>query len=387
MKDFIFHNPTKIIFGKGAHTLCGEHCLPYGKKVLLHYGGGSIKRNGVYEDIVKSLGDAGIEAVELGGVQPNPRLSLVYEGIRICRNEGIGFILAAGGGSVIDSAKAIAMGVHYQGDVWDFFGGNRKPESALSIGVVLTIPAAGSESSDGTVITKEEGALKRSCVSSLLYPRFAILNPELCKTLPRDQIAAGGTDILAHVMERYFSGEPHTDLSDRLCESVMRSVMDNLLRVAKNPEDENAWPEVMWGGTLAHNGLIGKGRQEDWASHAIEHELSALYDIAHGAGLAIVFPAWMKYVCHAHLSRFVQFAVRVMDVDGPFDDQEAMALEGIARLERFLSRLGAPVSLHQAGIGTEDFQVMAEKACGNGTIGSFLPLGAHDVEAIFNLAK
>ncbi len=387
MKSFVFHNPTKIIFGKDSHFSAGEACLPYARKVLMHYGGGSIKKNGVYEGVKKSLADAGIEAVELGGVQPNPRLSLVYEGIRICQEQEIGFILAVGGGSVIDSAKAIAAGVLYDGDVWDFFSKGVKPQRALPIGVVLTIPAAGSESSDGTVVTREDGQLKRSFGSDLLYPRFAILNPVLCKTLPESQIAAGGTDILAHVMERYFSKEPHTDVSDRLCENVLRSVMDNLLRVKENPQDENAWAEVMWGGTIAHNGLLGKGRQEDWASHGIEHELSAIYDIAHGAGLAIVFPAWMKYVHSACPSRFVQFAVRVMDVDWAYDDQEAMILEGIARLERFLTRLGAPVRLHQLNIGTSDFGIMAQKACGSGTIGSFMPLYAKDVEAIFHLAK
>ena len=387
MRSFVFHNPTKIIFGKDTHLTAGAACLPYARKVLMHYGGGSIMKNGVYEGVKKSLSDAGIEAVELGGVQPNPRLSLVYEGIRICREHKINFILAVGGGSVIDSAKAIAAGVDYDGDVWDFFTSGIRPKSALSTGVVLTIPAAGSESSDGTVITKEEGQLKRAFGSDLLYPRFAILNPALCKTLPESQIAAGGTDILAHVMERYFSKEPHTDVSDRLCEGVLRSVMDNLLRVKENPLDEAAWAEVMWGGTIAHNGLVGKGRQEDWASHGIEHELSAIYDIAHGAGLAIVFPAWMKYVHAACPTRFVQFAVRVMDVDWPYEDQEAIIREGIARFERFLTRLGAPTRLSQLNIGAEHFALMAQKACAHGTIGSMMAISAKDVEAIFHLAK
>ncbi len=387
MLNFEFGNPTRIIFGRGTHREVGQQVKKYAKKVLLHYGGKSIKASGVYDAVIASLKEAGVEYTELGGVQPNPRLKLVYEGDALCKEQGIDFILAVGGGSVIDSAKAIAVGACYNGDVWDFYSNIAKPSGALNIGVVLTIPAAGSESSDGSVITKEEGAYKRSCCTDFMYPRFAVLNPELCYTLPHNQIAAGGADILAHIMERYFTNTTHTDFSDRLCEGAMRSVMENLLKVKQDTQNYDAWAEVMWGGTVAHNGLLGKGRQEDWASHGIEHELSGIYDIAHGAGLAILFPAWMKYVHKTNLNRFVQFAVRVFDVDMAFENLEEIALEGIRRLERFFTSLGLAVTLSQAGIGSKDFAEMARKACENGPLGSFNRLEPPDVEQIFKLAE
>ncbi len=387
MLNFEFGNPTRIIFGRGTHREVGQQVKKYAKKVLLHYGGKSIKASGVYDAIIASLKEAGVEYTELGGVQPNPRLKLVYEGVSICKEQGIDFILAVGGGSVIDSAKAIAVGARYDGDVWDFYSNIARPNGALNIGVVLTIPAAGSESSDGSVITKEAGAYKRSCCTDWMYPKFAVLNPELCYTLPHNQISAGGADILAHIMERYFTNTTHTDFSDRLCEAAMRSVMENLLKVKQDTQNYDAWAEVMWGGTVAHNGLLGKGRQEDWASHGIEHELSGIYDIAHGAGLAIIFPAWMKYVYKTNLNRFVQFAVRVFDVDMAYESLEEIALEGIRRLERFFTSLGLAVTLSQAGIGSKDFTVMAQKACENGPVGSFKRLEPLDVEQIFKLAE
>ncbi len=387
MIDFTWYNPTRIIFGRQTHLRVGEETAVYSKKALLHYGGKSIKASGTYEEIVKSLTDSGISFVELGGVRPNPRLSLVRQGIDLCRREGVDFILAAGGGSVIDSAKAIAAGVPYKGDVWDFYTTDRKPETVLPIGVVLTIPAAGSESSDGSVITREEGPDKRSFISSLLYPRFAILNPELCYTLPKDQIGAGGADILAHVMERYFSPNEETDLSDRLCEAAMRSLIHNLPRVLENPKDYDAWAEVMWTGNVAHNGLLGKGRMEDWASHGIEHELSAVYDIAHGAGLAIVFPAWMKYVGKSHPGKMVRFAFQVFGISPEDKTEEEVIRLGICCLENFFKSLGLSVTLKDAGIGREAFDVMAQKAVMNGELGSFRPLDETDVKAIYELAE
>lgn len=387
MLNFRYYNPTEIIFGRDTHKAVGQQVKRFADKVLLHYGGGSVRKTGVLDAVMASLTTAGITFVELGGVQPNPRLSLVEEGVRICREEGLSFILAVGGGSVIDSAKAIAMGACYDGDVWDFYRHGVKPESALGVGVVLTIPAAGSESSDGSVITKEDEQLKLSSISDLQYPRFAVLNPALCYTLPPSQLAAGGADMLAHVMERYFSTEPHTDISDRLCEGTLRSLMLSLPRAMDNMQDYDTWAEIMWAGTIAHNGMIGKGRREEWTCHGIEHELSAQYDIAHGAGLAIVFPAWMKYVHKAAMPRFVQFAQRVMDVDIAADEPEAIVLEGIARLEAFLAKIGAPTRLSQAGIGTDRFELMARHFCGDGTRGSIMPLAAADVVRIFELAQ
>lgn len=388
MIDFKYYNPTEIIFGLGRHQEVGQQIKARGgKRVLFHYGGGSIKRSGLYEAVCRSLQDAGLSFVELGGVQPNPRVSLVRKGIALCREENVDYILAVGGGSVIDSAKAISAGMFYDGDVWDFYLRRAEAERSLPIGVVLTIPAAGSETGGGSVITNEDGNFKRDYGSNLLMPQFAILNPALCRTVPQNQISAGSADILAHVMERYFTNTPGTDLIDRLCESTMRSVMLSAVQVKKAPQDVNAWSELMWGGTIAHCGLLGTGRQQDWASHNIEHELSAQYGISHGTGLAIIFPAWMKYVYKINLGRFVQFAVRVLDVDLSFESQEAVALEGIARLEAFFRSLDLPVRLSEAGIGSQDFDQLAKKACDRGAFGGFKKMEYQDVMSILKLAE
>ncbi len=386
MENFIWYNPTKIIFGKGRHRQVGEITAEYAKKVLLVYGGRSIKAAGTYDEVVDSLREAGVEFEELGGVKPNPRLSLVREGIRICREKDIRFLLAVGGGSVIDTCKAIAAGVCYEGDVWDFYGTSKTPKKMLPVGAVLTIPAAGSESSDGSVITREDTLEKRSCCCDLMYPKFAILNPELCYTLPDSQIRAGGTDILAHIMERFFVPNEHTDLSDRLCEGAMRALIHNLPKVLENKTDYDAWAEVMWTGNVAHNGLLGKGRMDDWASHGIEHELSAIYDIAHGAGLAIVFPAWMRYVYREHPKRFVQFARNVWDIDTEKLEEEAACLAGIDACENFFRGIGLATRLSEAGIGGENILLMARKACAQGTLGSFKKLDTDDVAAILTSA-
>ncbi|WP_322199979.1 iron-containing alcohol dehydrogenase [Acutalibacter intestini] len=388
MIDFNYYNPTEIIFGQGRHQEVGEQIKARGgRRVLFHYGGGSIKRSGLYEDVCRSLQDAGLSFVELGGVQPNPRVSLARKGIALCREENVDYILAVGGGSVIDSAKAISAGMFYDGDVWDFYLRRAEAERSLPIGVVLTIPAAGSETGGGSVITNEDGNFKRDYGSNLLMPQFAILNPALCRTVPQNQISAGSADILAHVMERYFTNTPGTDLIDRLCESTMRSVMLSAVQVKKAPQDVNAWSELMWGGTIAHCGLLGTGRQQDWASHNIEHELSAQYGISHGTGLAIIFPAWMKYVYKINLGRFVQFAVRVLDVDLSFESQEAVALEGIARLEAFFRSLDLPVRLSEAGIGSQDFDQLAKKACDRGAFGGFKKMEYQDVMSVLKLAE
>ena len=387
MENFIFKNETKIIFGKGTENTVGKEILKYGKKVMFHYGGGSIKKSGLYEKIMKSLNESGLNVFELGGVKPNPVLGLVREGIKICRENDIDFILSAGGGSVIDSAKTIAMGVNYEGDIWDFFEGKANLESAIPTGVILTIPAAGSESSVVTVITNEEGLIKRGFHSSMLLPKFAILNPELTFTLPVFQIACGAADILAHTFERYFTQSKNVDLTDRMCEGLMKSVIYNSKIAINDPGNYDAMAELMWAATIAHNGILGTGRIEDWASHKFGHELSALYGITHGASLAVMFPAWMKFVYKYNIERFAQFAVRVFNIDANFNDEERLALAGIKELENFFRDIGLPTTLKELNVPSDNFELMAGKAVVRGTIGNFIKINKEDAVKIFELAK
>jgi hypothetical protein len=388
MKNFEFCNPTRIVFGRGTEAQVGALAAGYSRKVLLHYGGGSIKRSGLFERVTASLKAAGVEWVELGGVQPNPRLSLVHEGVRLCKQHGVGLVLAVGGGSAIDSAKAIAMGAVMDGDVWDFYLGKGAPQAALPLATVLTIPAAGSESSTGTVITNEDGWLKRAVNSELLYPRFSILNPELAFTLPPFQVACGAVDIMAHLMERYFTNVDHVSYTDRLLEATMKTMIQQAPKVLAAPGDYDAWSEFMWAGTLAHNNLLDTGRIGDWASHDIEHEISGIYDVAHGAGLAVVFPAWMKHVLDHDLDRFVQWAVRVWNVELDVFDREATAREGIRRMEAFFRSLGIGTTLPELGIKDDRIAEMARK-CTNGgtrTVGNFVKLDTDAVRQILELA-
>lgn len=386
MKSFVQYNPTPVFFGRGRHHQVGDLVKEHSDSVLLVVEGGIPPLEKVYEEVRQELKARNIRWEELHGVQPNPRLKKAEEGVALCREKGLTMVLAVGGGSVIDTAKAIALGACYDGALWDFFSGKAEPKNALPVGVVLTIPAAGSEGSCGCVITKEEGQLKRDCVSPLEYPVFAILNPELCVTLPPRQIAAGGADMMAHVMERYFSNEPNTDLSDRLCEAVMKSLLLNVPKVVVDREDVDAWAEVMWGGNMAHNGLVGQGRQDDWASHKIGHEISAVYDIPHGFTLALVFPAWMKTVYPHGRKIFLQFAVRVMGVEPVSGNDDDTILEGIARFEEYLRAIGAPVRLSELGIGDDRFQEMAEKCCEHGTVGNLYPVGKAEVVEILRKA-
>jgi len=389
MDNFDFRNPTKIVFGKGAENRVGAETAAYSKKVLLHFGGGSIKASGLYDRVVASLKAAGVEWTELGGVKPNPRLSLVHEGVKLCKDKGLGMILAIGGGSVIDSAKAIAMGAVMDGDVWDYYLGKGEPKAALPIGTVLTIPAAGSESSTGTVITKEEGLLKRAVNSELLYPRFSILNPELAFTLPPFQVACGAADIMAHLMERYFTNVKHVEFTDRLLEATMKTIALKAPQVLANQKDYDAWAEFMWAGTIAHNNLLNTGRIGDWGSHDIEHEISGIYDVAHGAGLAVVFPAWMKHVLKHDVDRFAQWAVRVWNVDMDYFDPEATAREGIRRLEDFFHRMGLGTRLSDLKVGSDRLDEMARKSTDGDvrTIGNFVKLDSAAVRKIYELAK
>ncbi|GHU65047.1 NADH-dependent butanol dehydrogenase A [Clostridia bacterium] len=392
MQNFDFYAPARILFGKDEHKRIGELLKPHSKKVLLHYGGGSIKKNGLYDAVVKSLNDAGVAFVELGGVQPNPRLALAHEGIALCKKEGVDLILAVGGGSAIDSAKAIAMGVCYDGDVWDYYETGKPCEKALPVATILTIPAAGSESSGDTVITNGLGDRKYGYGSPKLRPILSIINPEFFYTLPKNQVANGVADMMSHVFERYFTNTAHTDLTDGLCETTLRTLMRNAPIVLDDPTNYDAWAELGFAGTVAHNGLVGMGRQQDWACHNMEHELSAMYDVAHGAGLAVLTPAWMEYVYKDNVPMFVQFAVNVMGVSGSIRDSEAVIHEGIARLRAFFKRMGLPGTLQEMGIGADKLEEMAKK-CTGAAFGDESPIGGlkklrwQDVLSIYRLAE
>lgn len=391
MLNFDYQNRTRIIFGKDEHKNIGKLIKPYANKVLFHFGGQSIKKSGVYEDVINSLLENQIDFVELGGVKPNPRLSLVNEGIELCRKEKVDFILAVGGGSVIDSAKAIAIGVPYSGDVWDFYCKDIEIKEAIPVSTILTIPAAGSESSTGTVITNEEKQLKLSCGCELLRPLLSIINPELYFTLPKNQIANGISDMMSHIMERYFTNTSNTDLIDGLCESTLKTIMRNGSIIINDNKNYDAWAEIALSGNIAHNGLLGLGREQDWASHKIEHELSAIYDVAHGAGLSVVTPAWMKYVYKENMPMFEQFAVNVMGVEKECKSQEEIINEGIEKLKSFYKKLELPTSLKELNIDESNLELMAKKSTNfkdgkEVLIGGLKKLNWEDVLAIYNLA-
>jgi alcohol dehydrogenase YqhD (iron-dependent ADH family) len=389
MQDFVFCSPTEFVFGRNAENRVGEYLKKYGAtKVFVHYGGGSVKKSGLLDRVFASIRAAGLSYVELGGIQPNPVLSMVQRGIDLCRAEKVDFLLAVGGGSVIDSLKAIGVGLTYEGNVWDFFEGKvPAPSRPLPNGVILTIPAAGSEGSKSMVITNENGLLKRGFDCEASRPVFSLLNPELTYTLPAFQTASGATDMMAHIFERYFTNARSVDLTDRLCESLLRTIMRAAATAVAQPEDYDARADLMWASTVAHNDLLSCGRIGDWSSHDLEHELSALYGVTHGAGLAVVFPAWMKYVYRHDLPRFCQFATRVFDVEMDQFNPEKTALEGIYRLERFLSSIGMPIRLKELGINDDRFDEMANKATrgGSGKIGNFMPLYKNDCKEIYRL--
>lgn len=386
MKNFIYNNNTTIIFGKDTENQVGKETMKYGTNILLHYGGGSIKKSGLYDKILKSLNDENLNVIELSGVKPNPRLSLVKEGINICKENKIDFILAVGGGSVIDSAKAIGIGAKYQGDVWDFYTGKAQIKDTLPLGVILTIPAAGSESSTGSVITNEDGWYKRSTGSVLIRPKFSIMNPEITYTLPNYQTACGAADMIAHVMERYFTNEKNVEFTDELCEATLRTIMKHVKIVLNDPTNYSSRAELMWAGSIAHNGLLGTGRIEDWGSHDIEHELSGIYDITHGAGLAVIFPAWMKYVYKFDINRFARFAHEVFNVNLDLNNLEHVALEGIKWLKLFFKEIGLPTSLKEANIPNDRLEEMAIKATEDGPLGNFLKLYKDDVLNVLKIA-
>ncbi len=389
MIDFVFHNPAKIIFGRNALSHLGEEARRHGDKALLVYGGGSVKRIGLFDQVMAILTGNGIRVWELGGIVPNPRLGPVREGIAICRREGIGLVLALGGGSAIDTAKAIVNGVPYEGDVWDFYAGRATPKTALPLGTILTIPSAGSEMSYSCVITNEDGMLKRGYNSVTHVPTFSILNPEWSFSLPPYQTASGCVDIMAHMMERYFTRVEHVELTDRLIAAGMKTILRNAPIVMAKPDDYDARAEIMWTGTLAHNTLLQTGRIGDWGSHKLEHELSASFDIAHGAGLAIVFPAWMKHALKQYPAKLAQFATDIFDVPASFGDETAVALEGIRRLEAFNVSLGMPTRLSDVGLENADFAALAARALPTeqSAVGEYIKLYRQDFIDIYTLAK
>ncbi len=388
MYDFTFYTPTKVVFGRNTERKTAELIREFGgKKVLIHYGGGSVVRSGLLKRVTDLLAEAGIPFVTLGGAVPNPRLGLVYEGIELCKKENVDFLLAVGGGSAIDSAKAIGYGVTNEGDVWDFYDYKRTPAACLPLGVILTIAATGSEMSDSSVITKEEGWIKRGLSSDLCRPKFAVMDPELTMTLPDYQTACGCADIMMHTMERYFTNGGNMEITDALAEGLLRTVMANAEILVKDPKNYDARAEVMWAGSLSHNGLTGCGNDGgDFMTHKLEHELGGLYDVAHGAGLTAVWGSWARYVYRNCLPRFRRFAVNVMGVE-PAGTDEEIALKGIEALEDFFRRIRMPVNLRELGVRVtdEDLKVMAHK-CTRGldvAMGSAMPLREADLLAIY----
>lgn len=392
MKNFDYYTPTRVVFGKGTESQVGalvkaQNC----KKVLLHYGSGSVKKTGLLDKVKASLDAEKINYVELGGVVPNPRLSLVYKGIELVKAEGVDFILAVGGGSTIDSAKAIGYGVSNEGDVWDFYDRKRTPKACMPIGVVLTISAAGSEMSNSSVITKDEGGIKRGTTSDLCRPKFAIMNPELTMTLPDYQTASGCTDILMHTMERYFVSNDYMEISTALGEGLLRTVIANAKILAKDPKNYDARAEIMWSSSLSHNGLTGCGIEGrgDWSCHQLEHEVGGMFDVAHGAGLAAIWGSWARYVYKNCLNRFRRFAVNVMGVAENGSDEE-IALKGIEAMENFFHEIKMPTSLHELGVEPTEDQIneLVKKCCiaHNGKFGSAKELHEADMLAIYKMA-
>jgi alcohol dehydrogenase len=389
MENFRFYSPTKFVFGKDTENEVGTLLRrANAKKVLIHYGGGSIIQSGLLGRVETAIKKESIEYLMLGGVKPNPRSGLVYEGIELVKREKVDFILAVGGGSAIDSAKAIAAGALYEGDFWDFYDHKARITRALPVGVVLTIPAAGSEGSTASVITHEDGMLKRGMGSDILRPVFSIINPELTYTLPSYQTGAGISDMIAHIFERYLSHTKGVELTDRLCEATLKSIINAAKVIVKNPKDYDARATISWSGTIAHNGILGVGREEDWSTHGLEHELSALYDVAHGAGLSVMFPAFMKYTLDVDVERYRQLAVRVFDVLDDPKQPRKVALAGIAELEKFYRLIGMPLTFKEIGAKKEDIDYLLDKLQINRgpEFGSFKKLNREDCRAIYLLA-
>jgi alcohol dehydrogenase YqhD (iron-dependent ADH family) len=390
MNNFVFYSPTEFVFGKEKEKEVGKLCRKYGaQKVLIVYGGGSVVRTGLLQRVFDALDDANIPHIELSGIQPNPTDPKVYEGITLCREQHTNLILAVGGGSVIDTAKAIAAGALYDGDFWDFYAGKAKVEKALPVGVVLTIPAAGSEGSGNTVITKLDGLHKISLrVPEHLRPVFSIMNPKLTFTLPWKQTAAGIADMMVHIFERYFTNTENVQIADRLCEGILQTIIEEAPKVKQNPNDYDARANIMWCGTIAHNGTCGIGCEEDWASHFIEHELSAVYNVTHGEGLTVVFPAWATWMVNHNIKKVYQFAVRVFHLDES-TDQKKVALQGISLLKDFWHSLGLPLNIKELGIENLDIDLIVNKLHEDKGeyVGNYVKLTRKDTREILELTK
>jgi hypothetical protein len=393
MINFTYYTPTEVVFGKGTEDKTAELVKKYGgTNVLIHYGGKSAQRLGLIDKITKQFDNQGLKYTLLGGVVPNPRLSLVRKGIQICKDNGIDFILAIGGGSVIDSSKAIGYGLDYEGDVWDLFDNKGVAKTSKPVGAILTIPAAGSEMSDSCVITNEDGDLKRGYNSNVCRCKFAVMNPEFTFTLPWFQTACGATDIMMHTMERYFSPDTDMKLTDSIAEALMRTVRDSVFDVMKDPQDYNARAQLMWASSLAHNDLTGCGMKRDFATHRLEHELSAMFDVAHGAGLAALWSSWARYVMDCNIARFVQFAVNVAGVENNFANPQNTALKGIEAMERFYKAIKMPTTIPELlgrKLSDKEILEMAEKCSRNDTLthGSFKVLKMKDMIEIYKLAN
>lgn len=388
MQSFNYCNPTKILFGRGREAEVGGEIRAFGgSRVLFVYGGGSIRKSGLYDRILESLSGAGLQVLELSGVQPNPRLGLVREGIALAKKEKADFVLAVGGGSVIDTAKAIALGACTERDIWEFTQPAQPIEQVLPLGTVLTIPASGSESSAVSVLVDPERKQKAVISNPALYPKFSILNPELTFTMPPYQIACGASDMLAHLLERYFTQEPYVEITDRLLEGAIRCVMENAPRAIEQATDYNIRAELMWAATLAHNDSLDTGREPDWATHTMENTLAAACDQAHGAGLAVLYPAWMKYCWKAYPGKFIQLATRAMDVPYCAEAPERTILDMIAKLEAWYKSLGLPIRLRElTDVDDVDFEDLAKKCTARGPLGHFTRLDEGDVKAIYKLA-
>ena len=390
MENYEFYCPTKILFGRGMEKRVGRETAKYAKKVLIVYGSERIKKSGLFDTITESLQEAGVEWFELGGVKSNPRDDLVYQGIDICRKYGITFVLGVGGGSVIDTAKAVGYGVEYEGDFMDLYLGKAEPVSCLKVGAVLTIPGAGSESSNGSVITSLSEGLKRSCDTDLARPVFAVMNPELTVTVPMYHTLAGAFDAVVHAMERYFTNSAYVDFGDRMAEGIMKSMMKYMKLIKKEPENYDYRAEIMWGCKIAQDDFIGVGREQCWESHLLQRDIGSIcMDSSHGAGLAVVVPHWMRHVYKVNLPRFAQWANRVMEVEIDTSDLEATALEGIRRLEAFIKEVGLPTTLRELGVKClDDIDIMADKAYPEGTeiLGGFSNMRREDFVEILKAA-
>lgn len=385
MDNFIFHNPTKIIFGENMVEKLGEEIKPYGKNILVCYGGGSIKRIGLYDNVIKQLEKIGAKIYELPGIEPNPKISSVHEGVKICKKNNIDMILAVGGGSAIDAAKGVAVGAKYDGDVWDFYKTDKEIEDALPLSTILTLPATGTEMNGNSVVSKWETKEKLDIYSPCVFPKFSILDPTVTYSVPKEHTVNGIIDIIIHVCEQYFSPTTNTPLQDRFSESIIKTVIKNAYKVLEDSNNYNARANIMWCGTWGNNHMIGMGKTHDWASHMIEHEVSAIYDVAHGAGLAVIHPNWMKYVVKDNVRKFKQFSIRVWDVDAEGKSDLEVAQKGIDKLAEFYKNLDAPISFEDLNVKRKDIPVMARQATRFGKIGGLKKLNEEDVKNILEM--